>query len=139
MQAKTMNLRSITLAASATVPILDPVDGTLTGVTFEIAGPEHPERKRIAFAQSRKALKRYEKTGRIEMPDPEEAEALKHENLSAYTLGWSGYVDDDGKPVPFSKEAARALYADPAMGWIVEQLEAALGDRERFIRRSANN
>ena len=133
------NLRSIQLAESALVEIKDPADGAPLGVTFEIAGPEHPERKRIAFAQSRKALKRYEKTGRIEMPDPEEAEAQKHENLAAYTLGWKGYADDDGKPVPFSKQAALDLYRDPAMGWLVEQLEAALGDRELFIRRGASS
>ncbi len=131
------NLRSIKLAESATVEIKDPADGAPLGVTFELAGPEHPERKRISFAQSRKALKRYEKTGRIEMPDPEEAEATKREHLAAYTLGWKGYVDDAGTAVEFSKAAALELYRDPEMGWLVEQLEAALGERELFIRRSA--
>lgn len=133
------NLRSIKLAESAIVEIKDPADGAPLGVTFELAGPEHPERKRISFAASRKALKRYEKTGRIEMPDPEEAEATKHENLAAYTLGWTGYVDDAGKAIEFSKAVALDLYRDPAMGWLVEQLETALGERELFIRRSAVN
>ena len=104
------NLRSIKLVESATVEIKDPSDGTALGVFFELAGPEHPERKRIAFAQSRRALKRYEKTGRIEMPDPEEAEQTKLESLAAYTLGWRGYVDADGKAVDFSKAAALELY-----------------------------
>lgn len=131
------NLRSIKLVESATVEIKDPSDGTALGVFFELAGPEHPERKRIAFAQSRRALKRYEKTGRIEMPDPEEAEQTKLESLAAYTLGWRGYVDADGKAVDFSKAAALELYRDKAMGWLVDQLEAALGERERFIQRSA--
>jgi hypothetical protein len=133
------NLRSIKLATSAKIEIKDPADGAPLGVLIEIAGPEHPERKRIAFATSRKALKRYEKTGRIEMPDPEEAEATKHENLAAYTLGWEGYADDAGKPVAFSKEAALALYRDPEMGWLVEQLESAIGEKDLFIRRSASN
>lgn len=132
-----LNLRSIALAQSAEVEIKDPADGTPLGVTFELAGPEHPERKRIAFAQSRKALKRYEKTGRLEMPDPEEAEQMKREHLAAYTLGWSGVAGADGKPLEFSKAAALDIYRDPAMGWLVDQLEAALGDKELFIRRSA--
>ena len=131
------NIRAIRRAASAHIEIKDPADGTPTGVRFEIAGPEHPERKRIAFAQSRRTLKRYEKTGRFEMPDPEEAEASKLENLAAFTLGWENFVDDQGKDVPFSRATALELYSDPEMGWLVEQVEAALGDRELFIRRSA--
>lgn len=129
------NLKSIEQAASAEVAIKQP-DGTPTGVVFEIAGPEHPERKRIKFAQERKALSRYQKTGKVEMPDPEEAESSKHENLAAYTLGWKGYAVD-GVEVPFSKAAALELYRDPKMAWLVDQLDAALGDKELFIRRSA--
>lgn len=129
------NLKSIEQAASAEVAIKQP-DGTPTGVVFEIAGPEHPERKRIKFAQERKALSRYQKTGKVEMPDPEDAEASKHENLAAYTLGWKGYAVD-GVEVPFSKAAALELYRDPKMAWLVDQLDAALGDKELFIKRSA--
>lgn len=129
------NLKSIEQSASAEVAIKQP-DGTPTGVVFEIAGPEHPERKRIKFAQERKALSRYQKTGKVEMPDPEEAEASKHENLAAYTLGWRGY-SVDGVDVPFSKAAALELYRDPKMAWLVDQLDAALGDKELFIKRSA--
>lgn len=131
------NLRSIKQLPAAEVVIKDPADGTPTGVVFEMAGPEHPERKRIQFAQSRKTLKRFEKSGRVAMPDPEEVEEDRLRNLAAYTLGWSGYVDEDDKPIPFSREAALALYQDPAMAWLVEQLESALSDRELFIRRSA--
>ena len=131
------NLKSITQTLSAEVPIRD-TDGNPTGVTFEMAGPEHPERKRIQFAQSRRALARYQKTGRVELPDPEEAESLKFENLAAYTLGWKGYTDDAGNPVAFSRQAALDLYQDPAMAWLVDQLEAALGEKDLFIRRCAS-
>lgn len=130
------NLKSIKQQASAEVQIKDP-DGNPTGVVFELAGPEHPERKRITFAQSRKAMSRYQKTGKLDLPDPEEADDQKRENLAAYTLGWKGYVGDDGQPVPFSKAAALALYTDPEMAWLVDQLETALGDKELFIKRSA--
>lgn len=129
------NLRSIEQATSAEVAIKQP-DGTPTGVVIEIAGPEHPERKRIKWALERKALSRYQKTGKVEMPDPEEAEASKHENLATYTLGWKGY-SVDGVDVPFSKSAALDLYRDPKMAWLVDQIEAALGDKELFIKRSA--
>jgi len=130
------NLKSIRQLASAEVAIKD-IDGNPTGVVFEIAGPEHPERKRIAYALARKNQARYNKTGRVELMDPEEMESMKAENLAAYTLGWKGYVDDSGAPVPFSKAAALELYRDPEMAWLVDQLDAAIGDKELFIRRSA--
>ena len=129
------NLKSIRQLASAEVAIKD-TDGNPTGVVFELAGPEHPERKRIAYALARKNQARYNKTGRVELMDPEEMESLKAENLAAYTLGWKNYVDDSGAPVPFSKAAALELYRDPEMAWLVDQLDTALGDKELFIRRS---
>ena len=130
------NLKSIKQVFSAEVKIKDP-NGEPTGVVFEMAGPEHPDRKRITFAQSRKLTKSFQKTGRVEMPEPEDAEAAKKENLAAYTLGWSGLVDDHDRPVAFSKQAALEMYNDPEMAWLVDQLETALGDKELFITRSA--
>ncbi|MEI6117218.1 MAG: hypothetical protein WCP99_21970, partial [Burkholderiales bacterium] len=105
------NLKSIVQVQSADVSIKD-IDGNATGVVFTMAGPEHPDRKRIAFAEARKSIARYRKSGRVELADPEDAEATRHENLAAYTLGWSGFVDDGGVSVPFSKLAALDLYND---------------------------
>lgn len=130
------NLKSIRQEFSAKVAIKD-IDGNPTGVVFELAGPQHPERKRITFALARRGQQRFNKTGRAEMLDPEELELLKAEHLAAYTLGWTGYVDESGGPVAFSKAAALALYQDPEMAWLVDQLDSALGDKELFIKRSA--
>lgn len=130
------NLKSIKQVFSAEIEIKDP-NGEPLGVTFELAGPEHPDRKRITFAQNRKFLKAYAKTGRAEMPEPEDAEAQKKENLAAFTLGWKGLLDEKGKEVPFSKAAALEMYRDPEMAWLVDQIDNALGDKELFITRSA--
>lgn len=131
------NLKRISEATEAEVEIKDE-EGAGTGVFFTLAGPQHPERKRIQFALSRKAIKRYEKTGKAELPDPEEAEEMARENLAAFTLGWRGYTDDQGMPVAFSKAAALELYRDPTMAWLVTQLQTALGETERFMKRSAS-
>ena len=131
------NLKSIRQVASAKIQFKDPATGDPTGVIFEMAGPEHPDRKRITFAQSRKFLRSYAKTGRAEMPEPEDAESQKKENLAAFTLGWTGLIDDAGAPVVFSKAAALELYNNPEMGWLVDQLDSALGEKELFITRSA--
>lgn len=131
------NLKSIRQVASAKIQVKDPATGDPTGVIFEMAGPEHPDRKRITFAQSRKFLRSYAKTGRAEMPEPEDAESQKKENLAAFTLGWTGLIDDAGAAVVFSKAAALELYNNPEMGWLVDQLDSALGEKELFITRSA--
>ena len=131
------NLKSIRQVASAKIQVKDPATGDPTGVILEMAGPEHPDRKRITFAQSRKFLRSYAKTGRAEMPEPEDAESQKKENLAAFTLGWTGLIDDAGAPVVFSKAAALELYNNPEMGWLVDQLDSALGEKELFITRSA--
>ena len=131
------NLKSIRQVASAKIQVKDPATGDPTGVIFDMAGPEHPDRKRITFAQSRKFLRSYAKTGRAEMPEPEDAESQKKENLAAFTLGWTGLIDDAGAPVVFSKAAALELYNNPEMGWLVDQLDSALGEKELFITRSA--
>ena len=131
------NLKSIRQVASAKIQVKDPATGDPTGVIFEMAGPEHPDRKRITFAQSRKFLRSYAKTGRAEMPEPEDAESQKKENLAAFTLGWTGLIDEAGAPVVFSKAAALELYNNPEMGWLVDQLDSALGEKELFITRSA--
>lgn len=133
---KGFNLKSIRQLPSAEVAIKD-IDGNPTGVVFEIAGPEHPERKRITYALARRGQQRFNKTGRPEMLDPEEMESMKAEHLAAYTLGWTGYVDESGTPVAFSKATALALYQDPEMAWLVDQLDAALANKELFIKRSA--
>lgn len=134
---KGFNLKSIRLVESAQVQIKDP-SGEPTGVVFMLAGPEHPDRKRIQYAQVRVFNKNIKKTGRVEMPEPEDADAQKKENLAAYTLGWEGFVDEKGDVIPFSKQYALELYSDPEMAWLVDQLDAALGDKELFIKRSAS-
>ena len=130
------NLKSIKQVFSAKVVIKDP-NGEPTGVVFEMAGPEHPDRKRIYFKQSRKIAKSISKTGRYELPEPEDNEIQKRQDLAAYTLGWTGMADEEGKPIQFSKQAALDLYNDPEMVWLVDQLETALVDKELFITRSA--
>ena len=129
------NLKSIKQLQSADIEIRDP-DGNPTGVVFTMAGPEHPERKRVQFAYQRRLLARAKKTGKVELDDPEEREEQDREMLATFTLGWSGYVDEAGKEVPFSVQAAKEMYADPDMAWLVDQLHQALNEKERFIAKS---
>jgi hypothetical protein len=128
------NLLNIRDVPNAEVEIKDDT-GAATGAFFDMAGPTHPKAKSIAFDQNRKNIARFQKAGKVELPDPEEAELTNRDNLVARTLGWRGFVDEAGAERPFSKKAVAELYAQPDMQWLVDQLQTALGERERFIKR----
>ncbi len=128
------NLKKISDAPSAEVEVKDPETNAPLGVFFTLAGPEHPKRKQMDFARQRNARARFQKTNKL-MNDPEEDDQEAREMLAACTLGWRGYVDDEGKDIPYSPAAAIALVNDPDMGWLRVQLATALAERERFIKR----
>lgn len=130
------NLKRITDAPSAVVEIKDPETGAALGVTFVLAGPEHPKRKQIEFGRQRRIRAGLQKTGKLELQDPEDDDQESRETLAACILGWNGYSDDTGADVAYSPGAALALANDPDMGWLRFQLNTALAERERFIRRS---
>lgn len=108
--------------------------GNPTGVIFTLAGPNHPIRKAAQMAANRKLIASARKTGRVELPDPEDAEAQRVKDLTAFTLGWRGYADENGE-VAFTPEAAAALYGDPELLWLSNQIDAALGEQDRFTKR----
>ncbi len=132
------NLRSIKSVLSATVEIKDE-NGAPTGVFFEIAGPTHPKRKSILLANQRRLQHQLQKTGKVTLDDPAEQEMQARDKLVSFTLGWSGFTDEKGKEVPFSPETARELYESDDYSWLVEQLNNALNEKERFMQRFASN
>lgn len=131
------NLKTVRDAASADVEIKDPETGAPTGVLFTLAGPEHPKRKSIELTRQRRLRAALQKTGKLELDDPAEDEQTNIDTITASVLGWSGYEDDAGVPVPFNAANVGEIVADPDHGWLRVQLLAALGERERFIKRSA--
>ncbi len=129
------DLSSVSELPSAEVEILHPVTRAPTGAVVTLMGPEHPERKRVAFDVQRKLRASYAKKGRFDITDPEEEAAEEIERLASFTLGWKS-IGIDGKPLEYSKAAALDLYARPEMAWLVRQLKVALGDQENFIKSS---
>ena len=109
-----------------------------TGLFITLAGPEHPTRKAISMnitravraAMSKKAV-----AGERVMPDmkdPEVDAAEQLENLAQCTLGWHR---KDGQPcAPFSPEAVRALYKNPEMVWLVDQVLTRFNSATLFIK-----
>lgn len=106
-----------------------------TPIVMMLAGPEHPNRKKIAFAHQRRLRKVLQQTGKLQLADPEEEEAEEVDMLVACTLNWRG-ISVSGKELAFSAEAARQLYNDPKRRWLRDQIKAAINEREHFIKRS---
>lgn len=129
------NLRSIKTVDTFPAEIKDQ-DGNPTGVVFTLAGPTHPVRKAVTHAAQRKLLAGARRSGQIELPDPEETEKERTTNLTKFTLGWSGFADENGD-VPYSEATARALYADPEMSWLADQVDTALNNKQLFTKSAS--
>lgn len=139
MQAVGFNPKAYKDAQSGFVTIKDPETGAPTALVIELAGPEHPHRKRDTFNKQRRMRHDLAKSGKVQFDDPEEEDAENADRLATYTLGWRGMVNDAGQAVPFSREAALAVYRDPELRWLRDQVSVALDERERFIKRSATS
>lgn len=130
-------------AESTVVVIRNPLTGEPTGATVTVMGPTHPSRRQLDFAiASRDAKRMFEmmRKGRhAEQVDPEEEDKRVTERLVKYTVGWSGFASDDGRPLEFTPGAANKLYSAPQLCWLRDQIKEVADDRERFIKRSAAN
>ena len=105
-------------------------NGALTTWAITLAGPEHPDRKRRLFARQRRMRAQLAKTGKLPTSDPEDDDADQVDDLVACTLGWEGSV------LPYSPDTARKLYGDSKRRWLRDQVQAALDERELFMRSS---
>lgn len=57
--------------------------------------------------------------------------------IAAATRGW--YLPPiDGESIPWSKDNAKKILADPRFPWIMEQLNKVIGERKRFFRKSSS-
>jgi hypothetical protein len=126
------DLSTVEDVGTAEYELKHPITGEGIGAFILLAGPEHPDRRRITMALVRKmradALRKSQKP-----QDPEEDLEESREMLVKITLGWRG-IAKAGAPLVFSAAAARELYADPKSQWLVKQLLSAMNDQELFIR-----
>ncbi|MDA8114987.1 MAG: hypothetical protein M0Z43_09725 [Acidithiobacillus sp.] len=83
-------------------------DGDPSGVKVRILGPDSDEAIRADRAATLRNMKLHQKgaSNRIDV----QQDVI--EKLVSVTTGWSGMPGDDGKDRPFSKDAAREVYAN---------------------------
>jgi hypothetical protein len=126
------DLDSVEDLFAADYELLHPVTNQPTGAFLTLAGPEHPERKRIAMDLQRR-LRASAARSKQAVPDPEEDARESVKLLAKVTLGWRG-IRKNGQEVPCSEAAAVELYSDPKRQWVVKQLLVAMNDQDLFIK-----
>lgn len=109
-----------------------PQTGAPTSMVIVLVGPEHPTAKRLVHERQRRMRAEMARLGKMPVVDPQQDEEDQLERACACTLGWRGAA------VSYSADAARAAYSDPKRRWLLDQVLAALDERERFISPSAN-
>ena len=126
------DLDSVEDLFAADYQVFNPETRLPTGAFFTLAGPEHPERKRIAMDLQRRLRA---SAGRFNqaVPDPETDARESVKLLAKVTLGWRG-IRKNGQEVPYSEAAAVELYSDPKRQWVVKQLLVAMNDQDLFIK-----
>ena len=126
------DIDSIEDVGSADYEVTHPHTGLGTGAFITMAGPEHPERKRITMTLIRR-MRAEAMRHKVKPKDPEEDMAESRQMLVKITLGWRG-IKVNGRDVPFTPQAAEELYSDPKREWLVKQLAAAMNDQTLFIK-----
>lgn len=119
------------------IPALLAADGTPATLTLLGADSEVARRldfRRAAAAQNRLYAQAFGKGKRQAVVTAEDiAEQATHdlEKLVTLTVGWHGFEDEDGDPLPFTADAVRELYAQNP--FIREQALSFIADRSRFF------
>jgi hypothetical protein len=128
--------------AGATIDILSPATGDPlmdgdTPVTITILGIDSAKLRGIARRLTELRINNLRK-GKNDEFDAAEAEAQKVSLLAAATLAWSGIGLGSTEPLECNEKNAKILYSDPRFPWLVEQIDKAIADRQRFFKKASS-
>lgn len=133
------DLGSIEDVPQAEFELLHPATGKGLNAFITLAGPEHPDRKKLTFNMIREA--RAEAALRAanggasaaSVEDPEQSMAESLDLLASITLDWRN-MQLNGQPLACNKGNALALYSDSRRQWIVRQMMAKMRSADAFIK-----
>lgn len=109
----------------AWLDIVDPVDGSPTGIRFRVAGPDSETQHRARLKLADDLAEAAEPSGRV---NAETREKLRLDCLARCVLEWE--IENDGLPLPFNhKNIVRVLGAGT---WLQAQVDAFASDRAAF-------
>ena len=125
-------------------PVLFPVGGKEVQLTLTLASQDCEEARklsrvfqnqsfRLMAKEAQKAAEGKKKKKAKAQKDADSAQAAELHDLKlvlACTKGWN--LHQQGKPVPFSREAAKELYTHPRFPFIKDEVLRVTRDRKRF-------
>lgn len=101
-----------------------------TKVAITLRGADSPE---FLSIKDNSIDKRVKARGRVN-PSMAEERQFEIDMLVACTISWTG-IELDGKPLECSPENVKALYSQPGLKWITDQVDRFVGDRGNFLEQ----
>jgi hypothetical protein len=140
-----MKIATLAVVATAFLHLKGP-DGTHLyddgkPVGIDLFGPGSPESAQVEERQSARAVKRMtENDGKLSLAPIDQRRTEAAEDLAALTSGFQNieHAGVDGQPLS-GRALFIAVYSDPTLGWIKEQVLKAVGDWSRFTQGSATS
>jgi hypothetical protein len=116
----------------AVLEVLHPTNDTKLGIKITVVGADSTIYRSFVNKQANAMRQKITPSRGFNMAPIEKDQEQATDLLVACTLGWEG-IDMDGKKYPFSKENAKALYANPGFSWLREQVDKFIADRANFL------
>ena len=133
-----MKIATLAVVATAFCHLKGP-DGTFLyedgkPVGIDLFGPGSPEYARIEERQSARTIKRMQDNdNKVAHVPVEQRRTESSEDLADLTSGFRQIEHDGADGTPLSGRALHvAVYSDPALGWIKEQVVKFVGDWGKF-------
>lgn len=115
---------------AADVPIVaQDGDDDSTPLVFQVLSRHSKNVQRVVNSQAKANARRRSDLSAAELYQQRVDRAM------AALVGWTG-LEDDGQPVPFSPDVARAILADPHY---LEQVEEGMVGHARFFKKASGN
>lgn len=128
--------------AGTTIEIISPATGEPLlddgePVTITIIGIDSAKLRGIARKLNDRRMTDIRKGKNADF-DSEVADEEKAKLYAAATIEWEG-IALDGSVLECSERNAKKLYSDPRFPWLVEQIDKAIADRQRFFKTASPN
>jgi hypothetical protein len=135
-----MKIKTLAVAATAFLHLKGPDGAYLYDderpVGIELHGPGTTAFAQVEERQTARAIQRMQDNeGKVSLAPLAQRRAEEAEDLAALTHAFRGIEYDDLT----GTELYKAVYAEPALGWIKAQVSKAVGDWGKFMPSSASS
>lgn len=136
------DITTVAVAETGVLPLLDAKDAPMLdnngeSLSITLHGPGSPEFARATSRRQNKVVDRLKRKGKADMT-ADEQRANNAEYYAMLTVSFNGWgYPPAGKATGF--ELFKAAYADPSIGFILDQVAEFVGDWANFTKTSATS